>query len=68
MDIYDSKYRKVSTAVRKQIASLLFTSAPEIILCHKDLMMQSGSADCGLFAIASATALVLGEQPGDFLF
>jgi len=30
--------------------------------------MQPGSYDCGLFAIAFATAIVLGKQPGLFLF
>ena len=30
--------------------------------------MQSGTDDCGLFAIAFATALVHNEHPGKFLF
>ena len=30
--------------------------------------MQSGSYDCGLFAIAFATALALGEKPELFSF
>ena len=30
--------------------------------------MQSGGYDCGLFAIAFATALVYGNQPGHFIF
>ena len=33
-----------------------------------DVQMQSGTYDCGLFAIAFATALVGGEHPGKFLF
>ena len=30
--------------------------------------MQSGSSDCGLFPIAYATAVALGQDPGHFLF
>ena len=33
-----------------------------------NVQMQSGTYDCGLFAIAFATALVHGEHPGKFLF
>lgn len=66
VEVYDSKYRVISTNVKEQIASLLFTNEPEIVLKYKDSQIQSGAADCGLFAIASATALVLGKQPGEF--
>ena len=30
--------------------------------------MQAGGCDCGLFAIAFATALALGKHPGQYLF
>ena len=30
--------------------------------------MQSGLSDCGLFAIAFATALIFGKQPCEFMF
>ena len=33
-----------------------------------DVPIQSGSYDCGLFAIAFATALALGEKPELFFF
>ena len=33
-----------------------------------DVQMQSGTYDCGLFAIAHATALAQGEQPGNYLY
>ena len=32
------------------------------------MVMQTGSADCGLFALASATALAHGEEPGSLMF
>ena len=30
--------------------------------------MQNGSSDCGLFALASVTALAIGEEPGSHVF
>ena len=50
---------------KAQIATLLATEEPAIKM---KFMMQSGAYDCGLFSIAFATALVLEEQPGAFLF
>lgn len=35
---------------------------------YKKDQEQSGGADCGLFSIAFATALMLGEQPEAFFF
>ena len=54
--------------VKAQIASLLATEEPAIKMNMMDVQMQSGGYDCGLFSIAFATALVFGEQPGQFLF
>ena len=47
----------VPTLAKAQIASLLATQHPVITLKFVDLQMQSGTYDCGLFAIAHATAL-----------
>ena len=44
------------------------TQHPVITLKFVDVQMQSGTYDCGLFAIAHATALALGEQPGNYLY
>jgi hypothetical protein len=33
-----------------------------------DVQMQQGCDDCGLFAIAFATSLARGEQPGSFFY
>ena len=46
-----------------QIAAVMATEKPELILKFMDVPIQSGSYDCGLFAIAFATALSLGEKP-----
>ncbi len=61
-------YPSVSYCVKRQVAALLVPGQEKIVLKHMDVQMQSGSYDCGLFAIAYATALVHGEHPGKFLF
>ena len=66
--VYDSLYPSVSSCVKRQIAALLATKHKIITLKHMDVQMQSGTYDCGLFAIAFATALVHNEHPGKFLF
>ena len=54
--------------MKRQIAALLATKHSVITLKHMDVQIQSGTYDCGLFAIAFAMALVHGEHPGKFLF
>ena len=61
--VYDSLYPSVSTCVHKQIAALLHTSSREIRVKIMDMQIQAGTCDCGLFAIATATALLSGGQP-----
>ena len=66
--VYDSLYPCASTNIKRQIAALLATPSDKITLKFVDVQMQSGTYDCWLFAVAFATALVLGEKPGQFLF
>ena len=61
-------YSCCPTICKAQIAALLATLQPSIELQYMDVQMQSGSYDCALFAIAFATAIVFGKQPGLFLF
>ena len=68
VQVYDSMYTCCPTACKTQIASLLATNHSAIELKYMDVQMQSGGYDCGLFAIAFATALTYGSQPGLFLF
>ena len=49
-----------------QIAALLCTPNDIIKVNYIDVQMQDGFADCGVFAIAFATALANGEQPGKY--
>ena len=47
-----------------QMACLLRTSKSEFTLNFVDVHKQTGSNDCGLFSIAYAVLLCLGENPG----
>ena len=59
--VFDSMYASVSTKVKHQIAALLATQSKTIKLSFIDVLKQSGGYDCGLFALAFATALVNGS-------
>ena len=58
--VYDSLYSCARTHLKAQIAALMAT---EIILKFMEAHIQSGTYDCGLFAIAFATALALRITP-----
>ena len=51
-----------------QIEALLATPKDAIKVKYIDTQMQSGSSDCGIFAVAFATALANGEAPGAMHF
>ena len=68
VEVYDSAYSSSSTSCKVQITALFATQLPSIELMYMDTQMQSGSSDCGLFAVAFATAIVFGKQPGLFYF
>ena len=65
--VYDSIYQSVNIKVKEQIASLLYTQEEEIKLKFMNIQKQSGSNDCGIFAVANATLLSLGKNPGKYL-
>ncbi len=66
--VYDSMYPSASTTVKAQVAVLLHTTFPSVQLNFMGIQMQSGGADCGVFAVAFATSLALGKAPGQFHF
>ena len=66
--IFDSFPPAPTSHLMNQIAALLATPKPAITVNYMDTQMQCGSTDCGIFAIAFATALANGEQPGGFHF
>ena len=60
---FDSMYCYYPEHNKVQIANLLMTKITTIQLHYNNVQMQSGQADCGLFAIAFATALLNGLHP-----
>ena len=66
VNIFDSMYSSYHS--KTQIASILATKEPAIKLKYIDVQMQSGQSDCGIFAIAFATALAHGLQPVNHIF
>ena len=66
--VYDSKYTSASPDLKMQIASLLHTEHPEIQLQYPKVQKQIGGSDCGLFAVAFATAIVFGIKPEQCVF
>lgn len=65
--VYDSLYNRFPAACEKklyrQIACMLMTDQPTFILKWVDVQKQNNGSDCGLFAIAAATALCEGKSP-----
>ena len=61
-------YCNTTPEVKQSIAAMLFTQQPRITLKFVDVQMQCGDRDCGLFAIAFATALCFGKQPEQLSF
>ena len=66
--VYDSMYRSAGMHVKSQVASLLHSDAPKIRLHLMDSQIQAGGSDCGLFAIANATALVVKKDTRKFFY
>ena len=65
--IYDSMVHKLPFQTKGQICALLMTKEPQIEVLHIN-EHQKNTNDCGLFALAFATALCLGQEPRDLSF
>ena len=61
--VYDSMYPTVSSATVRIIASLLCSSAPQLVVRMMDVGRQSNSSDCGVLAIAFAYDVCSGADP-----
>ena len=68
VQVYDSMYQSIGSHTKKQIASLLHTDSSDIKIHMINTQRQTGGSDCGLFAIAFATAIAFGLQPEDYCF
>ena len=68
VNIFDSMFSDSSVHSKAQNASLIMTKERAIQLNYIDVQRQCGKADCGLFAIAFATTLCHGLNPGAYIF
>ena len=70
--VYDSLYSHFPAACEeklyKQIACMLMTGSSNIILKWVNIQKQNNVSDCGLFAIATATALCEGKSPNKYIW
>ena len=69
VNIFDSiPNNPISSRTKEQIAAILFSEKEEIQLQFKPVQEQHGTADCGVFAVAFATALCSGKDPAEIHF
>ena len=67
--VYDSMYQSIGTFTKKQIAAILASQQQQVVVKMMNVQRQTGGAnDCGLCAIAFATAIVNGIQPTELTF
>ena len=68
LSIYDSMYPSVGSYTKKQIAAIVCSEENKITLNLMNVQLQAGGSDCGLFAIAFATALANNVNPCNCCF
>ena len=68
INIYNSLYKTISKDTTKQVCALLHRETDAISLHAMDSQIQDGASDCGLFAIATATALCHGIPPSNVVW
>jgi len=62
--IYDSLFSYAPEKLKEQVAALLYTQKEAITLKFMKVDLQTNGSDCGIYAIAYATALCFGKSPG----
>lgn len=65
--VYDSLYASAGQTTKRQVACVM-GAEPTLTLNFADVQMQAGGSDCGIFALAFATAICYGHSPGKFQF
>ena len=65
-DLYDSLYRNINPDVQKFLVDILQLESGNIYMpaCHR----QPDNSQCGVFAIATATALLFGQDPSGICY
>ena len=66
--VYDSKYASLSTETKLLLSQLVHTDKPAFTVKVASVTKQSGSADCGVFAIAYITSIAFGLDPAQYVF
>ena len=66
--VYDSLYASAGQTTKRQVASIMRVTEPTLTMNFADVQMQAGGSDCGIFALAFATAICCGHSPGKFQF
>ena len=66
--VLDSMFNHLPKREIQQIAALVYSKLPSITLMFLDVAEQEGSSDCGLYAIAAATALCESKDPCSLQF
>ena len=61
IQVFDSMYDDVTTDTVNQICSIVRSKHSKIKIEIMDVCKQKGTNDCGVYAIANATALCAGE-------
>ena len=66
--VFDSLNLSLSSSLIKTIGSLIHTDKRYFTIEYTDMYEQSGSNDCGLFALASACAICNDQDPSALKF
>jgi len=68
VNVYDSLYPSVNEETETIIARLLFSASANIQINMMNVSKQQGTTDCGIYAIATLTALAFGSDPSQMVF
>ena len=68
VNVYDSLHGRLSSQALRVVADLIQSRAADITLRYMDVQWQSNGYDCGLFALANATALCDATDPSIYYF
>lgn len=63
--MFDSVHNNISSDTVNQICNIVHSQKKSVTIEIMDVLKQRGSNDCGLYALAFATSLCLGELPTD---
>ena len=68
MNVYESLHCKLTCATRRQIADLIMTKNTAILVTNKNVQWQNGGNNCGVFAVAFAASLCMGQDPASVVY